>query len=341
MGFSLGPEFVPVEQRIASTSPNRLGVYPHEALLLHSAPSIAVGGRPQQQYWAVRYGVQDPGAILDSLAARGFIEPGSADAVLTRQTIPALKAILSTRGLPVSGKKADLVERVRANVGNAELEQIFPERNYALTSTGQAVVDATPYVLYAHQRTANNGPDIFELSQLVETSPELPWRDLIRGHLDRRGLEFQASGDWGLYSNTRRALAPFLAEEGKYLEAIATLTEVLYYDLSGMGNSFDAVPLRVHTEVLADFIAPCDRSNLRVPSALLTWMFDWAGAAGLTDAQLWCLLAEQFAQHDSPIRVFTTDECVQIVFLARANDVGELDRIYRQGAARFRMSYGV
>lgn len=67
-------EVVPFEQRIKDSIPSATGLYVPEILMLHfcrSFPNPKNGGYPG--YWWFKYGVRNVGAMLDSLAERGYI----------------------------------------------------------------------------------------------------------------------------------------------------------------------------------------------------------------------------------------------------------------------------
>lgn len=341
--FSLGSPRVPLVTRLASSSRDRFGLLPHEALLLHYAPKVIVGGSPSAGFWEYRYDIAAPGTILKDLMSRGYLEPGDAHAAVEKKTMPELKQILASKGESTTGKKADLVARVIEAVAPQELANLFPERHYSLTDTGRAAVDGTPHIIFAHNHQEIDGLDIFRIAELHAARPETPWRDLVWTHLDQRGLDFAKSRDFGLYANTRRVMATMHAEEGRYTDAIATTAEVIHWDLSGTGNGFSPSRLAMHAEILSPHIAldAQGRSIVSIPPGLVTNVFKWAGLAGTSDDELWALLNEQFKRYDARLRVFTSDELAGIVFMQRDGDTTKMRDLYKQAAARFKMTYGV
>ena len=310
--------------------------------MLYYAPQVAVDGKPPQSFWLYRYDIKDPGAILRSLVERGFIVPGAAVDAVAAQKVSDLKKVLADHGQKVSGSKAELVARALMTIDTAELDALFPDRSYALTSTGQAAVDGAPHILFAHQHQEIDGLDIFRIAELRTERPGVPWRDLVWSHLDQQGLKLAQQGSWGLYANVRRAMADFLAEEGQYLDAIARMVEAVHWSLSGVSNGFNSRNLRMHAETTAPFIAfDHGRSIVSIPPGNVANIFKWATLAEQSRDDLWHFLSEQFRRHDAPMRIFTPDELTGIVFMAKDENAEDLEQLYAQAAARFRRTYRI
>lgn len=125
--------------------------------------------------------------------------------------------------------KADLINRVMTEIPSRELENLYPDRYYALTDLGQRAIDNEPCVLYIHQHPVV-GLDIFSLSKLVHTQPYFPYREKIWQHLNDICMQHISRGDFGSYRNCRFRMATFLEEEGKTNDALNMMCEVLFYD---------------------------------------------------------------------------------------------------------------
>lgn len=107
---------ISAERRIRTAYPSKNGLYPHELLVLFYADSFYVGQKDFQAFWWYQYGVKSVPEILSSLLARGFIEIGTAVDSLQKQKVADIKALLHEFSLPVTGKKADLIDRVVTNI---------------------------------------------------------------------------------------------------------------------------------------------------------------------------------------------------------------------------------
>ena len=71
-----------------------------------------------------------------------------------------LKNILKEFGLPVSGKKAELISRVKERINFEDLNKTVDEWFYVLTPLGQEELEENQNVPYMHsypQKTTNSG----------------------------------------------------------------------------------------------------------------------------------------------------------------------------------------
>lgn len=180
-----------------------------------------------------------------ALTDRGYLRIGDLPETLAAQTSGALKALLKDHGQKTTGRKADLVNRALESVTSPALEAAFPHSWYVVTEAGQKVLDDSPHIPYVHKNTLLDSVDIYSLDRLVQAEPDTPWREVVWRHLDEQVALHARQSDWGLLRNTRHLMAEFLAEQGRWTEAIEILAEVIYYDLAIPGNSFgvDVVPL--------------------------------------------------------------------------------------------------
>lgn len=308
---------------------------PDEVLLLYFAESYTTDQQDFPTYWSRSYGVANPQATLASLTDRGYLRIGDLPETLAAQTSGALKALLKDHGQKTTGRKADLVNRALESVTSPALEAAFPHSWYVVTEAGQKVLDDSPHIPYVHKNTLLDSVDIYSLDRLVQSEPDTPWREVVWRHLDEQVALHARQSDWGLLRNTRHLMAEFLAEQGRWTEAIEILAEVIYYDLAIPGNSFgvDVVPL------LASRISPYGGSSLRVPPGLTTKLFRWSGKAGLDEDAMRRLLRTTLDGVHSPLPAFTRDEVVQIVFLERDKNTDALERLYEAAEVRYQAAY--
>ena len=66
-------EIIPFEQRIKNSIPSDTGLYVPEILMLHFCKRFPNPKNGYPGYWWFKYGVRNVGAMLDSLAERGYI----------------------------------------------------------------------------------------------------------------------------------------------------------------------------------------------------------------------------------------------------------------------------
>src|SRR5690625_3623368 len=115
-------ETIPAEKRIQGIKHTPEGLYPHEILLLHYAPSYYIDEESFQGFWWYKYGVRDVKQSLSSLLDRGYLEVGSLQSAIEKETVATLKDILRENNLKVSGKKAELVQRLLDEVPDGQLK---------------------------------------------------------------------------------------------------------------------------------------------------------------------------------------------------------------------------
>ena len=188
-----------------------------------------------QRFWWFEYGVKSVGDVLRKLERGGFICFAKPVELLPSLKVDELKKILSDMDLPVSGKKAELVERISENADNDLLRSYIRSEKYTLTPLGEAEVAANEYIPYLHSHKYTE-ISIWDVNKNVDPSH---WRDYIWGQFNKFSMDYAKNGQWGLYRNVRFSMAEFLAEEGKHRDALAMYGEVCFYDVDGMDIFLD------------------------------------------------------------------------------------------------------
>lgn len=325
-------EVVPAEVRARGMSPDSFGLYPHELLMLSYAPTFTTDHTDFQQFWWWQYGVQDPRELLTSLAERGFVEVGGPEQAVARQTAASLKDLLRAHGLRLSGTKAEIVERVLSLLPHDTINEAFPQRWYVLTQAGEEALAANDHIDYIHRHSKLDSLDIYSLSALRTEQPQRAWRDLVWGHLNEMSLRHAQDHQYGLYRNARLNMARFCAEERRHRDALGLLTEVIYYDLSGMDNG--SSPQGPAPDPA--YLFPYERSLATIPPGITDLIFKWAAAGGVDEEELHQLIASRLDRLSTRFHLFTKDEVLQIVYLERAKDTAALTALYDQAELRFR-----
>lgn len=332
------PDIIPLSVLLKKAVPTKRGLYPHEILMLDYAHTYSTNShrRHFQGFWYYQYSVQRPGKILHSLEERGFIQPGDLRSTIQAQTIPIIKNELKAIGQKVSGKKADLVERLLQNASPERLEKRFPERFYELTESGAKELAENQYVPYLHDHKYMS---IWEMNdRLNNKNPRhLGYRDLIWQFFNEDSLNYMSKGEMGLYRNTRLHMYKFLFEEKKYEQAFNMLCEVIAYDLSGMDNSeFEDLDEKFRLHLALQFKFPYSKSIAKLPPAIKEWLANLQGRLELSDEDLRARLFQQFESISLYRRLFTNEECVDIVMAELNDDIDTLNAIYNKAEARLR-----
>lgn len=95
---------------------------------------------PLSEYWQSNIG-QDYKERLDWLYKKGYLKIGSVEDSLPCLTVPALKDILRSKGLILSGRKDILVQRILENIPVEDYQDKLP-KIYVLTEEGKHQVDS-------------------------------------------------------------------------------------------------------------------------------------------------------------------------------------------------------
>lgn len=281
-------EVVTFEARKKTSFPSRNGLYVAEILLLEYC---SYGSYPRTdgsypRFWWYQYGIRDVSAVLKSLEERSFIRFASAAESLPSLTVAQLKEVLAQFSLPVSGKKADLIQRIKENVSEDDLDSKITDRQYTLTELGRAELEENQYVPYMHSFNYSD-ITVWTVNQLMQKYPAKQWRDAIWGELNRLTFEYMKQHQFGLYRNTKYAMYKFLLDEDRNLDAFNLLAEVLFYDLNN------------RSPVLAPGITP-DFAKLQA-------------SLHLSDEELSATLHRVFADLYAPVKNFSTEEVSAII----------------------------
>lgn len=327
-------DVVPVEKRMQSAFPSRQGLYPHEILLLDYADSYYTDGNNYQGFWWYKYGIKDVDACLRSLLDRGFLKVGDLESAIALEKLSVLKEELKKHGLKVSGKKEELVNRLLTEIPEAELNLRFSRRKYQLTELGEQALREESYVPYIHRRRIDD-LDIWSLNRLMYEPPAMSYRDKIWGYLNKKCLEYSASRKYGFYRCCRYDMAEFLIEEKRYENALGMLAEVVFFDLSGLGNEFNMQFLNIY----ANSFFPYEESSATIAPGVISLIIKCKTELNLSDEELKATMLERIKIIGVPFHLFTPEECVEIALMSIDGNKEALNQIYDKARRRFDKNY--
>ncbi len=154
-GTGMGQRVITFEERKRISFPSRRGLYVAEILLLEYC-SQGQYPKPRNGYpgfWWFEYGIRDIGHALESLVHRGFLQWALKKNCLNSLKSDELKLILGNAGLRTEGRKAELVQRIAAELPEEKI--VIPNYvpKYELTSLGNAELEENGYVPYMHRHS--------------------------------------------------------------------------------------------------------------------------------------------------------------------------------------------
>lgn len=228
--------FIKAHQRAMQSYPNKNGLFLYEVVAIWYAGTFTTSEAAVCSFWKYKYGIDNIRPILNRLLTRGFIEIEPLSESLSRQKIPELKEYLREAGLPVSGKKADLITRLVQNTTAEYIESKIQDRSYCQTALGKAEMDAdeNEYIFYFHRNKVPYGPDInvWWMNEQLHQYPNRNYRDLIWAGLNQKtqdAIKEMANGNYFWYIQNREVMGEFLLEEERYRDALRLLVEAAYY----------------------------------------------------------------------------------------------------------------
>jgi len=167
--------------------PDEKGLYPGELVLLHVAERYKVSETNYPGYLTYQYEIANPVKALKNLQSRGFIEVGSAYDALPSYKVNELKEIAAAIGVTVKGKKADIIYQL-SEIEESKIGAFVKDRNWKRTATGQAALDANPYIGYFLGKHDYNvtevGVNIWTVNEDFLKNPRQPYRDVIYRQLN-------------------------------------------------------------------------------------------------------------------------------------------------------------
>lgn len=265
---------------------------PTEILMLFYAENYSQDQQFFEGFWYYDYQLQDPYPTLQMLWEQGYLQLGDLTGTLQRETAANLRQLLRRQGLPTSGNKQVLVQRLLDSVGPQALQQLFPHRRFCLTEKGQQIVAQNPGIYYAHTHP-NCGVDICTAHQLC-AGPQNHLTALY-AQLEKKARQQLEQQDWAAYRTTRFGMSQIAQDQDDQRRALRLLAEVLYCDLYQLGADAAAI------------------SRAKLPTGTLRALRAVQRALELSDRQLHEALTEEFSSLLSPRHELPDETCADIV----------------------------
>ena len=145
------PSLFPYDQ-VAKAQMERLeeGVLPGDIVLLWRIQlNTFTTDSDYPQYFEYRYGINGVES-LQLLIDLCFARQCTATESLLSLSIPKLKKILTHEGLPVGGKKADVLQRIVDNIPEEKLAPLFDLRKYETTPRGDDLLSKYAHIIQKH-----------------------------------------------------------------------------------------------------------------------------------------------------------------------------------------------
>ena len=238
-GTEMARKVITFEERKKTSYPSARGLYVAEILLLEYC-SYGKYPKPSGGYpglWWFEYGIRDVGHALEFLEKRGFLCWAPLDQYLFSLKVDELKQILDEAGLPITGKKADLVKRISEEIPRESIGSPKSADKYELTDLGKDELQQNGYVPYMHKHRHKTTEDarfgevfnVWSINKLFPNGDASDWRRVV-GHVEEklfgvnmataaqdentRNTQTKEKRD---YTTERNAIRAYLADQRDYI----------------------------------------------------------------------------------------------------------------------------
>lgn len=213
------------------------GLLPGEIVLLDwmSGKSLLKAVFPR--YFEFQYGINAEKSAK-KLVNNGFLEYASPEETLHTLTIDLLKEVLKKKDLKLSGKKADLIERIKENFSTSEIESLIKNRTLKISSKGQDVINEYYYIVPAHKNDSKDGVyNVASVIRFIATAKSKLSNSDISWLLFQKALnKHLKSKNYGLARNDFHNMASQLYREKRFMDSLEYFLRVFICDLSGLNN---------------------------------------------------------------------------------------------------------
>lgn len=331
---------IELKKCIEQSLPSERGLYPHEILMLSLASSYFQNDNKFQFFWKNYYHVEDPQQLLDLLEEKGFIEPGTLEDTLKKQTIATLKQDLKDLGLKLTGNKAELVNRLLAEGDLSALEKKYSNRVYTLTELGTNELhdnDFIPFIYKNHILNLN----IWNISKLMRTEPIMSTRDKIWYYLNEQSLKAVTNHNFNQHEICEIYMCDFLIEEKRYDGALYHSIKSAYFRLfSNPLISSD----KQRNEELKDIIFDSTfnyENSIVVITGMTKEKIEFSIEALSLTKEKFCQILQTTIEKFPDSQLFTKDECFKIIVAELNDEKSILEKIYLDAGKRYAKKYDI
>lgn len=213
-----------------------VGLSPKEILFLDYINGVSTSNLGIAGYWTHEYNLNYQ-KTLEKLFKCGYLTFSDYKFNMTQCKVDELKNVLKSHGLKVSGKKADLINRLIENLPEDELKELFSESCFMITDAGATIIEKNSHIMYFHRHINQFGISIDDADRYFKQHPGVNQYDIALILLYDRARQYRDSRDWGLYRNDLYAMSIVYRDMKEFEKELDLLLKVCYLDLSGLENN--------------------------------------------------------------------------------------------------------
>lgn len=185
-------------------------------------------------------GISNPKKYHQELINEGYLKQASINEILYNFKLDDLKKILKENNLKVTGKKAELIDRISSELSEKELNKINFDRNiYTLSEKGKKYIENHKDYIEIHRHSSWQ----ITLEEYIKVKRQLNFsvnfNDIAWGIFNKRTMEYSNNKQYGLQRNNYYNMFQLLIEEKKEMQAFEMIVKVIIYDLSSVNTLED------------------------------------------------------------------------------------------------------
>lgn len=161
---------------------------------------------------------------IHTLISKGFLRCATPFESLNSFKVPELKTILKTFDKKTSGKKSDLINRIKSSILENELPSV---KSYKLTLSGELLTKKYRNVIWGHlNSSSDDNVNAFTFEKNLEVDPF----SLAISICERKFIDSLKDGNFGLARNSLYCISTYKNN------SIDELLQVFCFDISGLDN---------------------------------------------------------------------------------------------------------
>lgn len=188
-------------------------------------------------YLTYECGLLNPQKYHKELIKQGYYRLANIGEILNTYKVDELKNILKNSNLKVTGKKSELIDRIREKVSEEVINKIkLNKRIYVLSEKGQKFLENNKDYIKIHTHSSWQITIEDYLKTKKQSNSYLSFNDLAWRIFNSRTIEYSKKKQYGLVRNNFYNMYQLLKEEGRNERALEMLIRVIIYDLSGVST---------------------------------------------------------------------------------------------------------
>jgi thiol-disulfide isomerase/thioredoxin len=180
----------------------------------------------------------NPNILLEKALKNNHLSKSKPLYNIEKAKVSEIKEILKKYNLKVSGRKNELIDRIKINLTEKEIKDNFPGSYYVLTDEGRKIVKKNEHVIYYHKSKYLGIISLKRYNDLLKEKNDAPnlKYEIALELLDEYALKERKNGNWGLYTNSFLAKAKIYEDKNEYEHALNDYLKICILDLSGLNN---------------------------------------------------------------------------------------------------------